>query len=93
MRLDPRPTVPEVAPAVRAYRGEALRPFLEARKVTRERLMECMELAVERGDHEGARLARTLLRLSRQQRRVLRRALAVPAPTVQIPDTTPHIGA
>ena len=59
----------------RAYEGEALRPFLDARRVTQERITECAEFAVERGDREGVRLARTLLRLSARQRRELRQAL------------------
>jgi hypothetical protein len=79
MRLECRPTVPEVEPAFRAYSGEALRPFLEARRLTRERVAECVELAVERRDAEGTRLARMLFRLSAAQRQALRRTLKAPA--------------
>ena len=75
MRLDRPATIPELEPAFRAYSGEALRPFLDARRLTRERVAECVELAVERRDAEGTRLARMLFRLSVAQRQALRRTL------------------
>lgn len=75
MRLDPRPTLPEIEPAFRAYSGEALRPFLAARRVTEERLVECAELALAGRDTEGLRLARLLVRLSPIQRQALKRDL------------------
>ncbi len=78
MRLDRPATLPELEPMFLAYEGEALRPFLEAPNVRPEHLAECVELAVEQGDREGARLARTLVRLSRFKRQALRRALGAP---------------
>ncbi len=78
MRLDRRATLPELEPEFRRYTGEALRPFLEARRLAPEHLAECAELALERRDTEGTRLARRLLRLSAAQRQSLRRALGAP---------------
>jgi hypothetical protein len=74
MRLDPRPTVPEVLPAFRSYRGEALRP-LTSSHLTAERIADCATAALERGDREGVRLARILLGMSRAQRQQLRKGL------------------
>jgi hypothetical protein len=78
VRLDRPLTLPELEPAFRAYSGEALRPFLEARRLSAETLAECGELAIERCDREGARLARILVRLPRRKREALRRALGAP---------------
>jgi len=76
VRLDQRPTVPEVRAAYLDYRGPALRPFVEARAATAATIEECERLAVEHRDHEGLRLARSLRRLSGDQRRDLKRSLA-----------------
>lgn len=78
MRLDFRPTVPEVEPAFRAYSGEALRLFLDAPALGDELLNECLELALAQRDREGARLARVLCRMSVSQRGDLRRRLGAP---------------
>ena len=82
MRLDARPTLPELRPAFVAYSGPALVPFLRARHVTQERLAECVEIAVTARDAEGARLARLLFRLSANQRQELRRSLLTAGLTV-----------
>jgi len=75
MRLDQRPTLPDVRAAYLDYRGPALRPFVEARAVTAATLEECERLAVEHRDGTGLRLALRLRRLSREQRRGLRACL------------------
>ena len=61
-----------------AYEGDALRPFLESRQLTPETLAECVEVAVERRDQEGTRLARILVTLPKTKREALRRALGAP---------------
>ena len=78
MRLDRPATVPDLEPDYKAYRGEALVPFLEARIVTEKSVMACIELGVATRDKEGTRLARRLLRFSNSQRQRLRRALGAP---------------
>ena len=78
MRLDQRPTVPEVRAAFLAYEGSALRPFVEARAVTAAVLEECEAIAVERRDPEGLRLALRIRRLSGDQKRGLRASLREP---------------
>ena len=75
MRLDGRPTLPEVRAAYLDYQGPALRPFVEARRVTPAAVEACAQLAVEHRDHEGLRLARQLRRLSGDQRRDLKKSL------------------
>lgn len=78
MRIDPRPTLPELLPAFLAYGGPALRPFLTAPHVTESVLADCAALAVEYCDSEGLRLARSLRRLSGDQRRDLKKSLTAP---------------
>jgi hypothetical protein len=75
MRIDPRPTLPEVLPAFQAYEGAALRPFLVSPATTEAVLEACDRAAVEHRDPEGLRLARRLRRLSGAQRRGLRALL------------------
>ena len=76
-----QPTLRELLPAFRCYRGRALAPLLEhRRKLTQEALVECAEAAAERRDVEGLRLARVLLALSVEQRRDVIRRLTLPSP-------------
>ena len=66
-----------------AYNGRALRPFVERRVATLELLADCAVAAIERGDTEGARLARLLLRMTVHQRQRIRqilRAVGDPGP-------------
>jgi hypothetical protein len=70
-----RPTVPDVAPLVRAYyakpgndMGGSLHIVLEDENVADHHVAACIQFARERGDEDGMWLARVLLTMSRTQR-------------------------
>lgn len=78
MRLDQKPTVPEVLPLALAYHAQhpvwgSLHIVLEDGNVADKHVLGCAETAAERDDAEGLRLARLLLRMSKTQRSRLRR--------------------
>lgn len=73
-----KPTVPDVAPLVRAYyalplngAGGSLHIVLDDGNVSDGDVEFCVARAEERGDEDGAALARVLLRMSKTQRRKL----------------------
>lgn len=84
MRLDSRITVPELLPAFQAYAGSSLRPFFEHVHLEDDVVADCAARAVESRDAEGLRLARLVLRLSREQRSRLRAALRARCPAVGV---------
>ncbi|MGK3981344.1 hypothetical protein WMF38_57635 [Sorangium sp. So ce118] len=74
-----KPTVPDVLPLVRAYyakpgngAGGSLHVVLDDGNVDDDSLRLCEERAEERGDRDGAALAKALLRMSKTQRLKLR---------------------
>ena len=80
MRIDPKPTVPEVLPIALEYyedhpMGGSLHVVLEDGNVADKHVLMCAEWAAEKGDVPGLRLARILLRMSRPQRSRLGRLL------------------
>jgi hypothetical protein len=75
-----KPTIPEVAPLVRAYyekpgneAGGALHVVLDDCNVDDGSVRFCLTEATERGDADGEALARKLLAMSKTQRRKLAR--------------------
>lgn len=64
----PKPTLPDVLPRVRAYRGDSLHVVLDDQNVSDMDVAFCRDYAAERGDAEGVALAETLLAMSRSQR-------------------------
>jgi hypothetical protein len=77
LRLDPKPTVPEVLPLAIAYHAQHpvwgnLHIVLEDGNVADKHVLFCAEKAAEVDDHEGLHLARLLLRMSKTQRTRLR---------------------
>jgi hypothetical protein len=70
-----KPTIPEVAPLVRAYYakpgngvGGSLHIVLEDSNIDDDSVRFCRKYAEERGDSDGVALADILLRMSRTQR-------------------------
>jgi len=83
VRIDPKPTVPEVLPLAIAYVerhpiGGNLHIVLDGRNFGDHHVLLCAEQAAEAGDRDGVRLARILLRMSRIQRRRLNALLRIP---------------
>jgi hypothetical protein len=73
-----RPTIPGVLPAVRAYyakpgneAGGSQHIVLDDGNTADDNVRFCIEYARERGDEDGVKLAETLLRMSRAQRKKL----------------------
>jgi hypothetical protein len=76
-----RPTVPEVAPLVRAYNakpgngaGGSLHVVLDDGNIGDESIRFAIERAVVNGDEDGAALGRILLRMSKTGRKKVRYA-------------------
>ena len=85
MTEERKPTVPEVAPLVRAYyakpgngAGGCLHVVLDDGNVEDEFVQDALELARKEGDDDGVALAGLLLRMSRTQRRKLSRIACDP---------------
>lgn len=73
-----KPTVPDVLPLARDYyardgngTGGSLHVVLEDGNLADAHILFCWDYAEERGDVEGAHLARVLLHMSKTQRRKL----------------------
>lgn len=84
MRIDPKPTIPEVLPIAQAYYvkhpiGGNLHIVLDDANFGDADVIFCASAAAEGGDKEGLRLARLLLQMSRTQRRRLRALLHAPS--------------
>ena len=75
MNRSDKPTVPEVLPLVRAYYqkpgnivGGNLHMVLDDANVEDQHVSFCLEIAKERNDDDGVRIAELLLRMSKTQR-------------------------
>lgn len=73
-----KPTIPEVLPLVWAYRdlpgngvGGALHIVLDDGNIDDSSILFCKKYAEERGDVNGARLCKILLKMSKTQRAAL----------------------
>jgi hypothetical protein len=74
-----KPTIPEILARFLAYYRDnpawgSLHIVLDDGNVDDASVRFCEEYATEKGDHEGAELARILMRMSRTQRAKLARA-------------------
>jgi len=77
-----KPTIPDVLPFARAYHGKpgngawgALHVVLDDGNYEDHFVHGCLDTAIRDGDADGARLAMTLLQMSKTQRRKLARMI------------------